>query len=368
MTYKTDRIFVANHQSVVGSAIVRRLTQLGHPRTHIVSCPPGKVSWQNYSSIRAFFADERPDQVYLWGMRDLLSVPAPGALSTRRMSGSGQEPVGTAHIVEAALRSGVKRLINVACDAELEETHGHSVGVPQLGNDLDARFSFLDGMVLCHELTKAYGTTQGVDYRAVQVCETYGPGWPASKDWIHNPGDPSNRLIAEPLHAFDHAMETSSGRAILSFAKSELFDLMYSDDVADAVVFLKELAPPTFLSGLGAKGSHVFVNSGAPISGEQLAQALSTALGFQGQAEFEPVTRPTRSLPAQIQKPNARAFGWRPSIDMSTGLELTAMAYRISQVARRKRTLHSFCGATQPLERNTRSQMATPVESDKSAQ
>lgn len=338
MTYKTDRIFVANHQSVVGSAIVRRLTQLGHPRTHIVSCSPGEVCWQNYSSIRTFFANEKPDQVYLWGMSDLLIASGPSAHATPSSDGIGQEPVGTAHIVEAAFRSGIKRLINVATDADLGEAGGHSLGAYQSENDVDARLSLLDGMLLCHELTKAYGATQGVDYRAAQVCETYGPGWPASKDWVHNPGDPSNRIIAEPLHAFDQAMETSSGRARLSLAKSELFDLMYSDDVADAVVFLKELAPPKYLSGLGAEGSHVFVNTDAPISGEQLAQALSTALGFMGKAEFEPIPRPTRSLPAQIQRPNARAFGWRPSIDVSTGLELTAMAYRISQVARRKRT------------------------------
>ncbi|QHE87201.1 NAD-dependent epimerase/dehydratase family protein [Hydrogenophaga sp. BPS33] len=337
MTYKTDRIFVANHQSVVGSAIVRRLTQLGHRSTHIVSCPPGQVCWQNYSSIRAFFAKERPDQVYLWAMSDLLAASAPGTYAAPRSEGIAQEPVGTAHIVEAAFRSGIKRLINVATHAELGEAGGNRLGALQVENDVDTRSSLLDGMLLCQELTIAYGATQGVDYRAVQVCESYGPGWPASKDWLHSPGDPSNRIIAEPLHAFERAMETASGRASLSIAKSELFDLMYSDDVADAVIFLKELALPKYLSGLGAEGSHIFVNSSARINGEHLAQALSTALGFRGQVEFESDPRALRGLSTQIPWPNARDFGWSPSIDVNTGLELTALAYRISQVARRKR-------------------------------
>lgn len=339
MTYKTDRIFVANHQSVVGSAIVRRLTQLGHPRTHIVSCPPGQVCWRSYSSIRAFFAEEKPDQVYLWGMSELLAKPGPSNGPVPFNTRVGQEPIGTAHIVEAAFRSRVRKLINVATgtEVEVEQANAQSVGTSQFLDDADTKVSVLDGMLLCNELTKAYESTQGVDYRAVQLCDTYGPGWPASKDWVHNSEDPSNRIIAKPLHAFDRAMETASGRAMLSIAKSERFDLMYSDDVADAVVFLKELARPTFLSGLGSDSGRIFVDSGAHITGEDLATALATAFGFQGKVEFEAIPHASPSLPAQILKPNARSLGWRPSIDVSTGLELTAMAYRISQVARRKR-------------------------------
>lgn len=333
MGFCTERIAVANH-TAVGAAIYRQLIRLGHPRNLIFPTPSDDVDWTDTRSVRSFFEKVKPAQVYV-GSEDMDGFQAPDGYT--RLNGS-RKHAGSAHIVQAALKSGVRRLMQV--------TTAVSRPIPDHGPIDEARwlsaFSFKAGVdgtcapdyqsvSLSRQIMKEFGQSHGLDYRCILTSQPYGPSWSMTKGRLTNCAGAADRFIRNMFHSFSSAMASPGSSVMLEIDPSERFDLLYVDDVADAAVFLMELPQCEYNGILPPSCSHINTASDVDVGAGDLVQAIAIAIGFHGAVELSPVGFSRDGC--HLDNRRLREFGWRPLVELTTGLELTAMAHKLWQLA-----------------------------------
>ena len=107
MNPPSPQIYVAGHRGMVGSAIVRQLLAAGHPAAHIVSRTHAQLDLTNQAAVREFFAQEKPDQVYLAEAK----VGGIHANNTYPAEFIYQNLMMQANVIDAAFQSCVKKLL-----------------------------------------------------------------------------------------------------------------------------------------------------------------------------------------------------------------------------------------------------------------
>jgi len=163
---------------MVGSAIVRQLLATGHPASAIVTRTHAELDLTDQSAVRAFFAQEKPTQVYLaaakvGGIHANHTYPADFIYNNLMVQ---------ANVVDAAFRAGVQKLLFL----------GSSCIYPRLAPQPMAEEALLTGPLeptnepyavakiagikLCESYNRQYGASHGLDYRSVMPTNLYGPG------------------------------------------------------------------------------------------------------------------------------------------------------------------------------------------------
>jgi GDP-L-fucose synthase len=173
-----EKIYIAGHRGMVGSAIVRTLLATGVPATSLITRTHAELDLCNQAQVQAFFTTEKPDQVYLaaakvGGILANNNFPADFIYDNLMMQ---------ANVVEAAFRNGVQKLLIL----------GSSCIYPRLAPQPMSEAALLTGTLeptiepyaiakiagikLCESYNRQYGDTHGIDYRSVMPTNLYGPG------------------------------------------------------------------------------------------------------------------------------------------------------------------------------------------------
>ena len=173
-----SRIYVAGHRGMVGSAIVRQLKALGATDSNLITRTHAELDLTDQAAVRAFFEEEKPDQVYLAAAK----VGGIHANNTYPADFIYQNLMIQANVIEAAFKSGVKKLLFL----------GSSCIYPKLAKQPMAEDALLTGTLeptnepyaiakiagikLCESYNRQYQATHGIDYRSVMPTNLYGPG------------------------------------------------------------------------------------------------------------------------------------------------------------------------------------------------
>ena len=314
MTPSKNRIYVAGHRGMVGSAVLRALGR--QEEREIITRSHDELDLTDQSAVRSFFAAERPGQVYLaaamvGGIHANNTYPADFIYTNLMIE---------ANVIDAAFRNGVKKLLLLGSSCIYPRLAPQPMsedalltGTLEPTNEPYA-IAKIAGIKLCESYNRQYGESHGVDYRCVMPTNLYGPG-----DNYH----PENsHVIPALIRRFHEARVNNLPSVTIWGTGKPRREFLYVDDMAMACLHVMNIDKDLYDSHTQPMLSHINVGIGDDITIAQLAQMVSDVVGYQGGIEFDS-DKPDGSPQKLMDSSRINKLGWRAKIELEEGLRLT---------------------------------------------
>ena len=311
-----QKIYIAGHKGMVGSAIYRQLLLEGISPSEIVSLTHAELDLTNQLAVRQFFEAERPTQVYMAAAK----VGGIHANNTYPADFIYNNLIVQANVIDSAFHNGVKKLLFL----------GSSCIYPRLAEQPMSDESLLTGQLeptnepyaiakiagikLCESYNRQYGVTHGVDYRSVMPTNLYGPG-----DSYH----PENsHVIPALMRRFHEAKVTNTPSVSVWGTGTPRREFLYVEDLAAACVHVMNLPKAIYETHTTPMQSHINVGSGSDVTIAEVARSVAQAVGYSGNIEFDS-SKPDGAPRKWINSSVISALGWQPMVDLRQGLFAT---------------------------------------------
>lgn len=309
------RIFVAGHRGLVGSAIVRNLQGRGFDklllRTH------AELDLTDAAATEAFFAQEKPDYVFLAAAK----VGGIVANDTYPAEFIRDNLAIQTNVIHAAWKHGVQRLLFLGSSciypklAPQPMKEEHLLTGPLEPTNRPYALAKIAGIEMCWSYNRQYGS----NFLAVMPTNLYGPG-----DNYH----PENSHVIPALIRKFHEAKVSGAHVVTVWGTgTPKREFLYSDDMADACVFLMQLPDAQFESLLGKDRNDglaplVNIGVGEDLSIRELASAVRRVVGFEGEIVFD-TSKPDGTPRKLMDVGRLTGMGWKATTSLDAGL-LTA--------------------------------------------
>ena len=309
---KQQKIYVAGHRGMVGSAIVRAL--LKSEQTDIVTRTSSELDLTDQRAVQHFFQSEKPDQVYLAAAK----VGGIHANNTYPAEFIYQNLMVQANTIDAAFRSGVKKLLFLGSSCIYPKNAPQPMsedalltGILEPTNEPYA-IAKIAGIKLCESYNRQYGESHGVDYRSVMPTNLYGPG-----DNYH----PENsHVIPALIRRFHEAKINKQPSVTIWGSGTPKREFLYVDDMAAACLHVMGLDKEIFQEHTAPMISHINVGYGRDITIGELADAVSSTVDYSGQITFDS-TKPDGAPRKLMDSSRLNALGWRATTELKDGLK-----------------------------------------------
>ena len=296
---------------MVGSAIVRNLEQRGH--TNFVTRNHDELDLTNQAAVQAFFAAEKPTQVYLAAAK----VGGIHANNTYPAEFIYQNLMVQANVIDAAFRNGVQKLLFLGSSCIYPKISQQPMvedalltGVLEPTNEPYA-IAKIAGIKLCESYNRQYGVSHGVDYRSVMPTNLYGPG-----DNYH----PENsHVIPALIRRFHEAKVVNAPTVTIWGSGTPRREFLYVDDMAASSWFVMNLPKVSLDAHTQPMQSHINVGFGEDITIKELALAVGKTVGYQGVIDFD-TSKPDGSPRKLMDSSRLNALGWQPQVGLEAGL------------------------------------------------
>jgi GDP-L-fucose synthase len=306
-----QKIYVAGHRGMVGSAIVRNLQTKGF--TNIVTRTHAALDLTNQAKVAAFFEQEKPDQVYLAAAR----VGGIHANNTYPADFIYDNLMVQNNVIHHAFIHGVKKLLFLgsSCIYPKLAPQPMSEGALLTGK-LEATnepyaIAKIAGIKMCESYNRQYGVSHGVDYRSVMPTNLYGPG-----DNYHSE---NSHVIPALIRRFHEAKVNQLPEVVIWGTGTPRREFLYVDDMAAASVFVMELDKKTYDQETDPMQSHINVGFGRDVTIAELAKAVGEAVGYQGKISFD-ASKPDGSPRKWMDSGRLNKLGWNAQVGLENGL------------------------------------------------
>lgn len=308
------KIYVAGHRGMVGSAVVCELLAQGQPAESIVTRTHAELELTNQAAVDAFFAEEKPDQVYLAAAK----VGGIHANNTYPAEFIYQNLMIQANVIEASFRNGVKKLLFLGSSCIYPKLTDQPMredalltGTLESTNESYA-IAKIAGIKLCESYNRQYGTSHGVDYRSVMPTNLYGPG-----DNYH----PENsHVIPALIRRFHEAKVNQAPTVSIWGTGTPMREFLYVDDMASASVHVMNLDKATYRQHTQPMLSHINVGCGEDVTILEVAKAVARAVGYNGHIHTDP-TKPDGTPRKLLDSSRLNALGWKAQVRLDVGLQ-----------------------------------------------
>jgi GDP-L-fucose synthase len=313
-----DRIFVAGHNGLVGSAIRRTLQVRGYK--NIVTRRHSELDLTDQAQVRTFFETEHIDQVYLAAAK----VGGIHANNTYPAQFIYENMMVQANVVHEAWRCGVKKLLFLGSSCIYPRMAEQPIREQYLMNGAleptnePYAMAKIAGIKLCESYNRQYGT----DYRSVMPTNLYGPG-----DNFH-PHD--SHVIPGLLRRFHEAKVSRAGQVVIWGSGKPMREFLYVDDMAEASVHVMQLDRETYCRHTAPMQSHINVGSGEDITIENLSRLVGDTVGYKGEIVFD-TTKPDGTPRKLLDVSKLKNLGWTASTPLDRGLQLAYQAFLNTQ-------------------------------------
>lgn len=319
---KNQRVFVAGHQGMVGSAIVRRLNVLGY--TNILTASRDELNLMDQAAVNTWFAEHKPQQVYIAAAK----VGGIHANSAYPAEFIYQNLIIEANLIQAAHQAGVQKLLFLGSSCiypKLAEQPMREdallTGILEPTNEPYA-IAKIAGIKLCESYNRQYRR----DYRSVMPTNLYGPN-----DNFH----PENsHVIPALLRRFHEAVQAGEPEVVIWGSGKPMREFLHVDDMASASVHVMELDSGIYRENTDPMLSHINVGTGTDCAIRDLAEAVARVTGFKGRLAFD-ASKPDGAPRKLMDTSRLSSLGWKASISLEEGLRGTFDWYlENSEVAR----------------------------------
>jgi GDP-L-fucose synthase len=298
---QSDRIFVAGHAGLVGSALIRRLEAGGYGNLLLRS--RRELDLQDQRAVDRFFDTERPDVVFLAAAKVggiMANATYPGDFIISNLG------IGL-NVVTAAHRTEVGRLLNLgsSCvyprEAPQPMREEHLLAGPLEPTNEAYAVAKIAVLKLCEAHNRQWGTR----FVSVMPTNLYGPGDNFDLETSH--------VLPALMRKFHDAKTAGASEVVVWGSGRPRREFLHVDDLADACVFLMEQEDPPELVNVGL---------GRDLSIAELAELIRDVVGFEGRIVFDR-TRPDGTLRKLLDVSRMEAAGWQARIPLRDGVEQT---------------------------------------------
>jgi GDP-L-fucose synthase len=306
-----DRIFVAGHRGMAGSAICRALQRKGYE--HILTATREELNLEDAEAVRAWFEAQRPDVVVLaaakvGGIYANDTYPADFLLQNLTIQNN---------VIEGAWRSGTRRLLFLgssciyprSCPQPIREEY-LLTGPLEPTNEWYA-IAKIAGIKLCQALRIQHG----FDAISLMPTNLYGPG-----DNYH---PTHSHVMAALIRRFHEARETNSPSVTCWGTGTPLREFLHADDLGEACVHALERYSPDPAEPV----QHLNVGTGVDLTIRELAELVATTVGYTGEILWD-ASKPDGTSKKQLDVSRLTDVGWTAKIKLDQGILDAYRAFR----------------------------------------
>jgi len=319
----TAKIYIAGHRGLVGSALMRNLQGKGH--TNLLTRTHAELDLTNQAAVDAFFAQEKPEYVFLAAAR----VGGIHANNEYPAEFIRDNLAIQTNLIHAAYKNNVKRLLFLGssciyprdCPQPMKEEY--LLTGPLEATNRPYALAKIAGVEMCWSYNRQYGT----QYLAVMPTNLYGPG-----DNYH----PENSHVIPALIRKLHEGKQRNAPSVTVWGTgTPRREFLYSEDMADACVYLMNLPDAQFQSLLGSDEVKmgvfmpplVNIGVGEDISILELAETVKTVIGYQGDFVFD-ASKLDGAPRKLLDVSRLIKLGWRSTTWLEDGLFRAYQAYQ----------------------------------------
>lgn len=300
-----DRIFVAGARGLVGSAVVRCLQQRGF--TNLLTPGHKQVDLADKAAVEAFFAANKPNYVVL------AAAKVGGIVANNTYPGDfiRENLAIELNVIDAAHRYGVDKLVFLGSSCIYPRLAPQPIREDYLmtGPLEPTNSAYAVAKIAGMEMIRAYRRQYGFKGISLMPTNMYGP---------HDNYDLQNSHVLPALiRKFHDAKRTNAAEAVVWGSGQPRRELMYVDDLADAILFMIEHYD---------EDEHVNIGTGEDVTIAELAQLVSDTVGFQGKIVFD-TSKPDGMPRKQLDVTKAFAMGWRPQVKLADGIARAYQAF-----------------------------------------
>ena len=296
-----SKIYVAGHRGLAGSAIARRLMAGGY--SNIVHRTHAELDLTDQKTVKVFFESEKPEYVILAAGK----VGGIYANNTYRAEFIYQNLMMECNVIHASFEHEVQKLLFLGSSCiypkhapqPMKEEHLLS-GVLEPTNEPYA-IAKIAGIKMCTSYNRQYGT----DFMSVMPTNLYGPG---------DNYDLNNSHVLPALIRKIHEAKTQGAKEVIVWGSgAPKREFLYSDDLADACVFLMEKYNASDV------GEFVNIGVGREITIRELAELVADVVGFRGMLVFDG-SKPDGSPRKLLDVSRLQALGWQAKTGFREGI------------------------------------------------
>ncbi|MGE5329742.1 MAG: GDP-L-fucose synthase [Deltaproteobacteria bacterium] len=310
---KNSKIYIAGHRGLVGSAIKRNLEERGY--SNLIYRTSTELDLRNQSAVEKFFADERPEYVFLAAAK----VGGINANNTYSAEFIYDNITIQTNIIHASYLNGVKKLLFLGSSCIYPKFAPQPIkeeylltGELEPTNEPYA-IAKIAGIKMCDAYNKQYGT----NFISVMPTNLYGPN--------DNFDLESSHVLPALIRKFYEAKNENKPEVEIWGTGQPRREFLYVDDLADACIFLMG----NF--NFSDIGSHINIGTGKDITIQELAELIKDTAGYKGIIRFNhnmPDGTPRKLLDVSRLK----ALGWQAKIQLEQGIRMTFDYYMSEQV------------------------------------
>ena len=307
---KDNKIFIAGHKGMVGSAVARNFRNNGY--LNLLTANRTELDLTDISSVKNWYKVNKPDIVVIaaakvGGINANSTFPVQFLLDNLKIQNN---------LIEGAWESGVGRLLFLGSSCIYAKFASQPVkGESLLSDYLESTNQWyaiakIAGIKLCEALNLQYG----FDAISLMPTNLYGPG-----DYYH---PEKSHVIPALISKFDEAAQNNLRKVVCWGTGSPYREFLYVDDLADACKFVLENWRPH-----KKDIKYLNVGTGNDIKIKEIAEIISEKFGFNGEIVWDQ-SKPDGTPKKQLDIAKISSLGWKPKTSFDEGLDLTIKNYR----------------------------------------
>lgn len=298
MMQKDSKIYIAGHNGMVGSAIVRLLKNNGY--TNIITRSSQQLDLRNQASVNEFFLQEKPEFVFLAAAR----VGGIQANNTYRGSFLYENLMIEANVIEASRINDVKKLLFLGSSCIYPKFAPQPLNESSLltGSLEYTNEPYAIAKIAGIKLCETYRDQYGCNYISVMPTNLYGPN--------DNYDLENSHVLPALISKINHAKKEHSDSVVIWGTGTPMREFMHVDDLAEACYFLMKNYNEKELINAGY---------GEDISIQELAQLVKKIVGFSGKIEND-LSKPDGTPKKLMDSSKINALGWKAKISLEQGI------------------------------------------------
>jgi GDP-L-fucose synthase len=302
----TSKIYVAGHRGLVGGAILRRLQSLGY--TNIVQRTHAELDLLNQAAVRDFFRIEQPNYVFM------AAAKVGGIVANNKFKADFiyHNLEIQNNVISSAHASGVTKLLFLGSSCIYPKlcpqpiTEDYLLTGPLEPTNEPYAVAKIAGIKMCQAYNEQYGT----NYISVMPTNLYGPG--------DNFDLQTSHVLPALIRKFFEATQQGTPNVTVWGTGQPRRELMYVEDLADAVVHLMNTFDGSQIVNIGTGRDHSIA---------EIAQFVQQAVGYSGDIVFDP-TKPDGTPQKLLDVSRLRSLGWEATTPLADGIAKTLTWYQ----------------------------------------
>lgn len=304
-----DKIFIAGHAGMVGSAIYRKLL---NSTNKIITADRDSLDLSNQAQVDSFFKANKFDKVYLAAAK----VGGIHANNEYPADFIYQNIIIEANVINAAYQTGVRKLLFLGSSCiypkfakQPMEEASLLTGVLESTNEPYA-IAKIAGIKLCESYNRQYKT----DYRSVMPTNLYG---------AHDNFHPENSHVLPALIRRFHEAKISKAPEVIAWGSgSPRREFLYVDDMAEASIYIMNLDKKNYHMKTTPMNSHINIGSGIDCSIKDLTTKIANIIGYKGSIKWD-ITKPDGTPKKLMDVSRINELGWKAETSLEEGIEMT---------------------------------------------